>query len=260
MKNKRELNQVKTVANLIKVRNSLKLTQTKFAKTADVSRTTYCGIENLKVKLTEDYLRHLAEKHGFDPDDVLVYNDYFNGFEDGTKNTVKTIYEKMFGVKIVNDNSTFQINKIHLLYSILYLLGYEIKIIKSKDELEFINEKLSEKGKCLSLDLSSIFDNEYVVLVTMGNKVKFYWSFREFVALDRFISKSIRSLIKNNIVTSKDAFSAVEGWDDTSRFDTRDELDGLLWFIANYKNFNAKGTDELSRLVKDVKSKMNEVD
>ena len=75
------LDQEKTRANIVALRNERGLSQNQLAETLGASRTHYNGIENGKATITEKYVITLAGFYGVDYNDIAVYAESYDGFK-----------------------------------------------------------------------------------------------------------------------------------------------------------------------------------
>lgn len=187
-----KINQEQTRNKIKNLRLEKGYSQTKLAKLMGVSRTYYNGIENGTNKVTELYLKTLADFYGVDICDIAVFTQTFDeGFYRGLKVKQK-LQEKDFdsmSMKIYQLGKEIETGKKYTstLYPALKAMGYKLEVVDIRD----CNEKTIPKDM-----LDSVQDNKIFVL-KKGNKKIGYWSPTNYYEFERFITSAIKGYIND---------------------------------------------------------------
>lgn len=196
-----KINQIKTIENLIRIRTSKNISQTKIAKEMGVSRTHYCNIENGNRVVTEEYLKIVAEHLGVSYNELVVYEeDYNKGFSDALEYVKAYIDKDYLGLKsfVFNFASTGdKVKYSSLLYPFLYSLGYEIYVLESSTVRRKYNYTIpfseDENGKVLYTmpDVDDYFKEPYVYLIVKDRKGLTYCSPKDFKRFEKLVQNQI---------------------------------------------------------------------
>lgn len=187
---KDNINQERTRQNIIELRKKHGFTQAKVADLIGGSRTTYNGIENGKVKITEYYVQILADTFGVPFESIAVFaSGYDEGFYEGMKTRSKRD-ESQFdteSMKVYHVGKELLTGKkyISTLYPSLKALGYTIEVVDIKD-LDPV--KIPKEVK------DNIPDGK-VFIITKGNKTVGYVAPSEYYNFERFLNTAINGYL-----------------------------------------------------------------
>lgn len=187
---KDNINQERTRQNIIELRKKHGFTQAKVADLIGGSRTTYNGIENGKVKITEYYVQVLADTYGVPFDRIAVFaSGYDEGFYEGMKTKTKRD-ESQFdseSMKVYHVGKELLTGKkyISTLYPSLKALGYTIEVVDIKD-LDPV--KIPPEVK------DNIPDGK-VFIITKGSKTIGYAAPSEYYNFEHFLNTAINGYL-----------------------------------------------------------------
>lgn len=187
-----KINQEETRNKIRKLRQEKGYSQTQLAKLMGVSRTYYNGIENGNTKITELYIKTLAEFYGVDVSDIAVFVQTFDeGFYRGLKvrNKLADSDFDSMSMKIYQLGKEIETGRKYTstLYPALKAMGYTLEVVDIRD----CDENTIPKDM-----LDAIQDNKIFIL-KKGNKKVGYWSPTNYYDFERFISASIKGYISD---------------------------------------------------------------
>lgn len=189
------LNQEKTRLKIIELREKHGYTQTKLANLMGVSRTYYNGIENGTTKITEPYLKTLAEFYKVDIADIAVFSETFNeGLYQGLRIRRKLNFEgyDSMSMKLYVLGKKLETGRTcePTLYPALKAMGYELEVVDIRDC----------DTATIPNDMLSMVNDNKIFILKKGIKKVGYWSPTNYFEFEKFITASIKGYI-NEIST-----------------------------------------------------------
>lgn len=132
------LDQEKTRANIIALRNERGLSQNQLAEALGASRTHYNGIENGKADITKKYVQMLSEFYGVPAESIAVYiESYDTEYYEYLKkfnHLMSDSFDSLKSRAVLLDTAIFTGKRNHnVLSTILYHLGYTLEIKSAQD-------------------------------------------------------------------------------------------------------------------------------
>ena len=187
---KNNINQELTRQNIFNLRKKYGYTQAKVAELMGGSRSIYNGIENGKVKITEYYIRTLADVYGVPFEDIAVFaSGYDEGFYQGMK-TRQKLDDSQFdseSMKVYQMGKELLTGKKYTstLYPAIKALGYNIEVVDIKD-LDPV--KVPQEVK------DNIPDGK-VFIITKGIKTMGYVAPSDYYDFERFLNTAINGYL-----------------------------------------------------------------
>lgn len=191
MKKPDRLNQELTRKRIIELREKHGYSQGQLVKLMGVSRTYYNGIENGKRKITELYVKTLADFYHLNVGDIAVFSQsYDEGFYQGMKVKEKLMSSEFdsMSMKIYQLGKELQTGKKYMstLYPALKAMGYVIEVVDVQD---------CDSAKIPPEILETVTDGKLFVL-KKGNKTVGYWSPSDFYSYEKYLTASIKGYIR----------------------------------------------------------------
>lgn len=187
---KDNINQELTRHNIIELREKHQYTQAQVAEMIGGSRTTYNGIENGKVKITEYYVQTLADIYHVSFESIAVFaSGYDEGFYQGMKAKSK-LDESQFdsqSMKVYHMGKELLTGKKYTstLYPSLKAMGYTIEVV-DMEELDPVNVPPEVKD--------NVPDGK-VFVISKGNRCIGYIAPSEYYTFERFLNTAINGYL-----------------------------------------------------------------
>lgn len=236
---KDNINQEATCQNIIALRTKHGYTQAYVAELMGGSRTTYNGIENGKVKITEYYVQTLANIYKVSFESIAVFaSGYDEGFYQGMK-AKQTLSESQFdtqSMKVYHMGKKLLTGKKYTstLYPSLKAMGYTIEVV-DMEELDPVK---------VPPEVRDNVPDGKVFVVTKGNKTIGYIAPSEYYTFERFLNTAINGYLDEVHESYKKADR------NPSDYSIIYSKDGKMKFKRKNATFKPLNTDKSGLIIK----------
>lgn len=236
------LDQEKTRANIVALRNERGLSQNQLAETLGASRTHYNGIENGKATITEKYVITLAGFYGVDYNDIAVYAESYDAeYYDALSKFNHLMSDNFDSLKsraVLLDTATFtgKQNR-NILSTILYNLGYTLEIKASQDVWsDYFTLSQTGDGQPvydMPRELIELFSEGYVIALKKTGKTMCYLSVSEYLQFENYLVMTVKGFTSSNISDFKKfTVNKEENEEETPINELRTELERITKILG----------------------------
>lgn len=202
------LDQEKTRANIIALRNERGLSQNQLAEALGASRTHYNGIENGKADITKKYIQTLSEFYGVSAESIAVYTESYDAeyYECLKKfnHLMSDSFDSLKSRAVLLDTAIFTGKRNqNVLSTILYHLGYTLEIKSAQDVWnDYFVPSQNENGQPvfdMPKELLQLFSEGYVIALKKTGKIMCYLSVNDYLQFENYLIITVKGFTSSNI-------------------------------------------------------------